>query len=154
LFSCIREVPDPVAAKRAAGSGHEHGRFGGRSPPAPASPAAPRDGAAGTAPGSRRTGGVVFGTGDRAASDPAAAPSPPWDPRAGKPRQRDQTRRAPRDGGTDRGLRDLVGAGRSQVGVGGALRARDVNRPTDEDLAAAEAEVEIVRRNWKPRADG
>ena len=88
------------------------------------------------------------------APEPAAGATSPARPKAEKPRQRDQPRRAPRDGGTDRGLRDLVGAGRSQVGVGGALRARDVNRPTDEDLAAAEAEVEIVRRNWKPRADG
>jgi hypothetical protein len=47
-------------------------------------------------------------------------------------------------------LRDLVGAGRSQVGVDGALRARDVNRPTDEELAEAERDVVIVRRNWKP----
>jgi hypothetical protein len=61
-------------------------------------------------------------------------------------------RRAPRPGGTERGLRDLVGAGRSQLGVSGALRARDVNRPDDEDLAAAERAVVIVRRNWKPPA--
>jgi len=85
---------------------------------------------------------------------PPEAPEPPPTPaargRAEKPRA---PRRAPREGNAERGLRDLVGAGRSQVGVGGALRARDVNRPTAEDLAAAEAEVEIVRRNWKPRAD-
>jgi hypothetical protein len=61
-----------------------------------------------------------------------------------------RNRRAARDGGTERGLRDLVGAGRSQLGVGGALRARDVNRPTEEDLAEAERDVVIVRRNWKP----
>jgi hypothetical protein len=34
--------------------------------------------------------------------------------------------------------------------VSGALRGRDLNRPTAEDLAAAEQEVVIVRRNWKP----
>jgi hypothetical protein len=45
---------------------------------------------------------------------------------------------------------DLVGAGRSQLGVDKALRGRDVNRPTDEDLARAEEEVVIVRRNWRP----
>jgi hypothetical protein len=50
----------------------------------------------------------------------------------------------------ERGLRDLVGAGPSQVGVGGALRARDVDRPTEEDLAQAEREVVLVRRHWKP----
>jgi len=59
-------------------------------------------------------------------------------------------RRPPRDSSTERGLRDLVGAGRSQLGVDGALRARDVNRPTEQDLAEAEQEVVIVRRNWKP----
>lgn len=52
----------------------------------------------------------------------------------------------------ERILRDIVGAGRSQLGVNGALRARDVNRPTDEDLLEAEREVVIVRRNWTPPA--
>ena len=51
---------------------------------------------------------------------------------------------------TERGLRDLVGAGPSQLGVSRALRVRDLNRPTDEDLAAAEKEVVIARRNWQP----
>jgi hypothetical protein len=87
-----------------------------------------------------------------AASGPAATASPPdgTGKRADKPRT---PKRTPRDGATERGLRDLVGAGRSQVGVSGALRARDVNRPTEQDLAEAEAELVIVRRNWKPRPD-
>lgn len=61
-------------------------------------------------------------------------------------------RRKHRDGSEqgDRGLRDLVGAGSSQLGVEGALRGRDVNRPTDDDLAAAERDIVIVRRNWSP----
>jgi hypothetical protein len=50
----------------------------------------------------------------------------------------------------DRGLRDLVGAGPSQLGVSGALRARDVNRPSEDELAAAERDVAIVRRHWTP----
>jgi hypothetical protein len=50
----------------------------------------------------------------------------------------------------DGGLRDIVGAGHSQVGVSGALRARDVNRPTEADLAEAERDVVIVRRHWTP----
>jgi len=53
---------------------------------------------------------------------------------------------------TDRGLRGLVGAGPSQLGVSGALRGRDVNRPSDDDLAEAERDVVLVRRNWKPPA--
>jgi hypothetical protein len=63
--------------------------------------------------------------------------------------QRPRRRKAPRDS-AERGLRDIVGAGRSQVGVSGALRARDVNRPTDADLSEAERDVVIVRRNWQP----
>ncbi len=54
------------------------------------------------------------------------------------------------DGGRDRGLRDLVGAGPSQVSLSRAARARDVNRPTDADRAAAEADLVIVHRNWRP----
>jgi hypothetical protein len=48
-------------------------------------------------------------------------------------------------------LRELVGAGPTQVTVDRALRARDLNRPSDDDLAEAEAEVVLVRRHWKPR---
>ncbi|WP_410811478.1 hypothetical protein [Micromonospora sp. 067-2] len=56
-----------------------------------------------------------------------------------------------RDG--ERGLRGLVGSGSSQVGLSAALRARDAARPTDDDLAEAEARVVVVRRNWVPRED-
>ena len=65
-----------------------------------------------------------------------------------------ETGGAHRDAGGARGLRDLVGAGPSQLGVSGALRGRDVNRPTDDDLAEAERDVVIVRRNWKPADRG
>jgi len=66
--------------------------------------------------------------------------------------ERDAPRRRRGDRGEHggRGLRDIVGAGRSQLGVSGALRGRDVNRPTDEDLAEAERDVVLVRRHWKP----
>ena len=37
-------------------------------------------------------------------------------------------------------------SGPSKVGLSGALRARDVDRPTAEDLAEAERTVVIVRR--------
>lgn len=67
---------------------------------------------------------------------------------------RSRDRRASDPGGTrdpaERGMRDIVGAGHSQVGVDGALRARDVNRPSAEDLAEAERTVTVVRRHWKP----
>jgi len=52
---------------------------------------------------------------------------------------------------TERGLRGLVGAGSSQVSVSAAMRARDAARPTDDDLAVAEAELVIVKRGWVPR---
>jgi hypothetical protein len=85
------------------------------------------------------------------ADPPSSRPAAPVEPTAESatappPRKR----RGPRDGGAERGLRDLVGAGRSQLGVSGALRGRDVNRPTDDDLAEAERDVVIVHRNWKP----
>ncbi len=50
----------------------------------------------------------------------------------------------------ERGLRGLVGGGSSQVGIAAAMRARDATRPTDEDLAAAEANLMIIRRGWTP----
>jgi hypothetical protein len=50
------------------------------------------------------------------------------------------------------GLRDIVGGGSSQLGVEGALRGRDVNRPTEQDLAEAERDVVLVRRHWTPLA--
>lgn len=51
----------------------------------------------------------------------------------------------------ERGLRGLIGGGSSQVSPGAALRARDAARARPEDLARAEANLTIVRRNWSPR---
>jgi hypothetical protein len=47
-----------------------------------------------------------------------------------------------------------VGAGPSQLGESRALRGRDVNRPTAEELAEAERDLVIARRNWQPPAEG
>jgi hypothetical protein len=81
---------------------------------------------------------------------PDAAPgATPPDPAADRPRRQPRGQSAPRDPG-ERGLRDIVGAGRSQLGISGALRGRDVNRPTEDDLAEAEERVVIVRRHWAP----
>jgi hypothetical protein len=56
------------------------------------------------------------------------------------------------DGGvSERSLRGLVGGGSSQVKPTVAMRARDAARPTERDLASAEAELQIVRRHWTPR---
>jgi hypothetical protein len=43
-------------------------------------------------------------------------------------------------------LRGLVGAGPSQVGIVGALRARDVSRPTPDDVERALANPEPIAR--------
>src|SRR6185312_16713407 len=45
----------------------------------------------------------------------------------------------------------LVGSGPSKVGINGAMRARDVCRPTAEDLAAAERAVVI--KHAAPRGE-
>ncbi|HEY6747004.1 MAG TPA: hypothetical protein VI357_14935 [Mycobacteriales bacterium] len=50
----------------------------------------------------------------------------------------------------ERGLRGIVGAGPSQVGVLGAMRARDAAKPTAEDMAEAERDVAVVRRHYVP----
>ncbi|WP_434090609.1 hypothetical protein [Micromonospora chalcea] len=39
------------------------------------------------------------------------------------------------------------------MSVTAALRARDAARPTDDDLAAAEERVVLIRRNWVPREE-
>jgi hypothetical protein len=78
----------------------------------------------------------------------AGGPTPASVGRAGKPRA--QRGRRESGGEHDRGLRELVGSGPSQVGVTRAMRARDLNRPTEDDLAEA-ADVVIVRRHWQPK---
>ena len=45
----------------------------------------------------------------------------------------------------DRALDRLADRGPSRVGVNGAMRVRDVSRPTDDDLAEAERTV-VLRR--------
>jgi hypothetical protein len=50
----------------------------------------------------------------------------------------------------ERGLRGLVAAGPSQVGVTGAMRARDAARPRPEDIEAAERDLNIIRRYYVP----
>jgi hypothetical protein len=94
-----------------------------------------------------RAAGPPQPTGASVPAEQIAAAAPGPTPPEPKPARK---RRPSREAAAERGLRDLVGAGRSQIGVDGALRARDVNRPTEQDLADAEREVVIVRRNWKP----
>jgi hypothetical protein len=76
---------------------------------------------------------------DDSAADEASADTPA----EAKPKRR-------RSDPSERGLRDLVGAGPSQLGPVRAMRVRDANRPTAEDLAEAEQDVAIIRRHWTP----
>lgn len=76
-----------------------------------------------------------------AATDPAAATSAIHD--GDEPVSHDERE-------VERGLRGLVGGGASQVSVAAAMRARDAARPSDEELAAAEANLMIIRRGWTP----
>ncbi len=50
---------------------------------------------------------------------------------------------------TSRGVQGLVGAGPSQVGISGAMRARDVSRPSATEVADAERNV-VLRRQSPP----
>ncbi|MFB9239535.1 hypothetical protein ACFFWC_29055 [Plantactinospora siamensis] len=84
---------------------------------------------------------------------PSAVTAAVQDPQPPEPTARRRGGGAAEDRDAERGLRGLVGSGSSQVGVGAALRARDAARPTGEQLAEAEAELVIVRRNWVPRED-
>jgi hypothetical protein len=84
---------------------------------------------------------------------PAHHPPAYQSPLGGESPAREQGRPQPkpvRRAETERGLRGLVGAGPSQVGVSGAMRARDAARPTAEDIEAAERDLIIVRRNYVP----
>ena len=83
---------------------------------------------------------------------PPAEPAPPAEPTSAAVRtgRRGGRRSADR---AERGLRGLVGAGPTQLGVSAAMRARDASRPTAEDLAAAERDLVIVRRNYTAPGD-
>jgi hypothetical protein len=56
-----------------------------------------------------------------------------------------------RDDRDERSLRGLIGGGSSQVSVQAALRARDASRPSEADIAQAEATLSIIHRGWMPR---
>ena len=45
----------------------------------------------------------------------------------------------------------LSGGGPSQVGIDGSMRARDVSRPKEDDLAEAERLVQV---SYRPRSRG
>jgi len=148
----------------------------------PGDPDARDDGAHPGGQGAQRADGMTTRTRRRrprrnaAAAARSSAPTPPPPPtpaerapgesgpeltgetrRTTRPRRRaPRSEPLPGDIGDDPAARmawrDLAGAGSSRVGVSAAARARDMDRPTPEDLAAAEAQLVIVRRPAEPGA--
>jgi hypothetical protein len=57
-------------------------------------------------------------------------------------------RRGGRGSGEERAAAALTGGGPSVLGVEGSMRARDVSRPREEDLATAERLVQV---SYRPR---
>ena len=53
--------------------------------------------------------------------------------------------------GDEASVAALTGGGPSQLGVGGSMRARDVSRPGDEEIAEAERLVQV---SYRPRSSG
>jgi len=133
----------------------------------PARPAPPDAGRPGPAAGPADRAGPGAGRGARpdpaergARPDPAERGARPEEPHADTAAVQDPEPDPARSNAisaeereAERGLRGLVGSGTSQVRTGAALRARDAARPTEADLAAAEEQLIIVRRNWVPRDD-
>jgi len=120
-------------------------------PPRPAAPVtdsgpARHRGGAGRG-GGAEPAGTVYATTGEPAQTPARQPAE----RAAADSYDLHTAMGGDDRESERGLRGLVGGGSSQVGVLAAMRARDASRPTDADLAAAEANLTIVHRGWVPR---
>ena len=58
-------------------------------------------------------------------------------------------RRARPTGAEENAGAALYGGGPSQLGIGGSMRARDVSRPREEDLAEAERLVQV---SYRPRS--
>ena len=115
-----------------------------------------RAGTAGRVPGARAAGTAGTGAGaagTAGAADAGAAETGTAGGAGGGPATPPEKVRPTRRPDLERGLRGIVGSGPSQVGVLGAMRARDAARPTAEDLAAAERDLVIVRRGWVPRED-
>jgi hypothetical protein len=69
-------------------------------------------------------------------SEPTPRPARPVQPRRGGPGGRPERPDGPES------LRGLGGAGPSQVGVSGAMRARDVSRPRADDQPEGEPAVD------------
>gem|GEM_PF-1020615 len=82
----------------------------------------------------------------RVGSGASPAPSKRATKRPRGPGRPDAPLAAPTDSTGASGLAGIVGGGQSQVGISGAMRARDVSRPRPEDDEAAERETVVRRR--------
>ena len=82
----------------------------------------------------------------RVGSGASPAPSKRATKRPRGPGRPDAPLAAPTDSTGASGLAGIVGGGQSQVGISGAMRARDVSRPWPEDDEAAERETVVRRR--------
>ena len=81
-------------------------------------------------------------------SEERSRPPDPGEQTAAASRRRcEPTREGPARAGSARPDRRRSVPG----GLSRAMRARDVNRPTEEDIAEAERDLVIVRRHWRPR---
>lgn len=99
-------------------------------------------------PGAESAGKSTRTRGSEQGSPTGAEPDPAGRHSANSSRREGSGHGYGRD--SERGWRELAGSSPSQVGLGGALRARDVARPTAAELAAAERDVVVVRRQWQP----
>jgi hypothetical protein len=153
------EPREPEEAAAPADALPEAAPASGEAPVAPARPEPPRPvaPAADTQATRRRAGPARAGGAEPAPAAPAADAEAAQAP-VRRPVERTaaetydlHTALGSDDRESERGLRGLVGGGSSQVGVLAAMRARDASRPTDDDLATAEATLTIVHRGWVPR---
>jgi hypothetical protein len=86
---------------------------------------------------------------DAQSTSPQVVPAVPPATPAGR------TRRQPRgrsESAAERTLRSLVSSRPTQLSPTVAMRAREVATPTEQDLAEAERDLMIVRRNYVPPA--
>lgn len=122
--------PPEAGAEHAAGAGQSAtGRSSTKQSAGQSAKQAPAGQSAKQSSAGQATGGTVRSDGPRRKAG-----------RAGEPGQAHG----------ERGWRDLAGSTPSLVGVSGAMRARDVARPSPDELAAAERDLVIVRRQWQP----
>jgi hypothetical protein len=132
------DIADPVDAPAQWSTVESDDRVGAASEDGEDTAPLPGDARRGVPPGGRRVArGAAGDEGSPSARDEA----------------RPTRRRVPRaDAASERLLRALVSTRPTQLPPTVAMRAREVGAPTPEDMARAEQEVVIIRRNYVPPA--